>query len=176
LLERGFDFLSNDRVIVRAGSQSVVAYGLPKQPRVNPGTLLAGTRTTSLLDEERQKRYRKMSDRELWKVEDKHDLDIGATLGRQWVPYAPLSFAVALQWRHDGKGLTLEQLDPGQALEVLRGAAKTFGPFDLHLEERPDAPLRAMARTVPLYRVSGAIDPPRLARELAERLAGSMRV
>jgi HprK-related kinase B len=42
LIERGgFDYLSNDRVLLKARQDGVHVVGLPKKPRVNPGTLLA---------------------------------------------------------------------------------------------------------------------------------------
>jgi HprK-related kinase B len=169
LLERGFDFLSNDRLIVRTGTSSALAYGLPKQPRVNPGTLLAGERTRMLIDENDRHRYEQLPAGKLWDLEEKHDLDVQGALGRNWVPSAPLAFAVTLAWRHRDDGLTLERLDGGQALESLRAASKTFGPFDLHLEDRSDTALRAMARSVPVYRVTGKVDPPALAELLAQR-------
>ena len=169
LLERGFDFLSNDRLIVRAGRPGIVAYGLPKLPRVNPGTLLAGDRTRAVVDPENRRRYEKMPKKELWNVEHKHDLDVMNTLGRRWVPYAPLELAVVLNWRYGGERFTFEPVDSGRALESFRAAAKTFGPFDLHLDERSDNALRAVARAVPVFRVTGSINPPALAELMAER-------
>jgi HprK-related kinase B len=49
LVEAGFRFLSNDRVLVRPGPAGVDALGYPKQPRVNPGTLLHHPRLVGLL-------------------------------------------------------------------------------------------------------------------------------
>jgi HprK-related kinase B len=169
LLERGFDFLSNDRLIVRAGRPGVIAYGLPKLPRVNPGTLLAGDRTRSVVDPEDRRLYDGMSKRELWNVEHKHDLDVMGTLGRRWVPSAPLELAVVLNWRYGGERFTFEPIDSGRALESFRAAAKTFGPFDLHLDERSDNALRAVVRAIPVFRVTGSTNPPALAELIAER-------
>jgi HprK-related kinase B len=41
LVDAGFRFLSNDRVLARPDGGRVDVLGYPKQPRVNPGTLLA---------------------------------------------------------------------------------------------------------------------------------------
>ena len=50
LIERGgFDYLSNDRVLLKVDRDRVHIVGLPKKPRVNPGTLLASPSLASLL-------------------------------------------------------------------------------------------------------------------------------
>jgi HprK-related kinase B len=168
LLERGFDFLTNDRLIVLPAGRGVTAHGLPKLPRVNPGTLLASERTRALVEAGARRRYERLSKDELWRVEDKYDLDVGAALGRRWVLSTPLAAALVLEWRAAGSGLSIERLDAGRALEALRPAAKSFGPFDLRLAERSDAALQVLARRVPVYRVTGARDPTALAERLAQ--------
>jgi HprK-related kinase B len=49
LVEAGFHCLSNDRVLAKPKPDSVEALGYPKQPRVNPGTLLGHPRLSALL-------------------------------------------------------------------------------------------------------------------------------
>jgi HprK-related kinase B len=177
LLERGADFLSNDRLIVRRERNGVVARGLPKLPRVNPGTLLAGRRTSALITTDARRRYGKMGARQLWDLEEKFDLDFERTLGRRWLLRAPLACAFVLDWRHGGGDLALARLTPGQAVESLQRAAKSFGAFDLRLAERTEKAYRDMARGVPIVRVTGAIDPTGLAQRIAaegwQALAGT---
>jgi HprK-related kinase B len=168
LLERGFDFLSNDRLILLPTQDGMQAHGLPRLPRVNPGTLLAGRRTQALLDKDRRRRYARLPERELWQLEDKYDLDVSAVLGRAWRTSAPLGCLLVLGWRHDGRSLHIERLDPGQALDALRNVGKSFGPLDLRLAERSDRALLKTVRRTPVYRVTGKLDPVRLARELAK--------
>jgi HprK-related kinase B len=167
LLERGFDFLTNDRLIVEPAHQGVVAHGLPKLPRVNPGTLLAGTRTRLLLDDGSRARYDHLSKEELWGLEEKRDLDVQASLGRRWLLSAPLSAVFILAWRSTGDGLDLHRLRSDQALQALRSASKTFGAFDRRLSARTDLALEELARTVPVFRASGVIDPTGLADGIA---------
>ncbi len=52
LVEAGFRFLSNDRVLARPVGDRVEVLGYPKQPRVNPGTLLHHPRLVALLEPE----------------------------------------------------------------------------------------------------------------------------
>jgi HprK-related kinase B len=170
LLERGFDFLSNDRLIVLPGKDGMHAHGLPRLPRVNPGTLLAGKRTQTLVDRERRRRYERLPERELWQLEDKYDLDVAAVLGRAWRIRAPLGCLLVLAWRHDGRSLSIERLDSGQALDALRSVGKSFGPLDIRLAQRSDRALLETVRETPVYRVTGKLDPVRLARELAKNI------
>jgi HprK-related kinase B len=169
LLELGFDFLSNDRVIIEARRGGLIAHGLPKLPRVNPGTLLMGDRTKTLLDGAKRHRYQRLPADELRQVEDKYDLDVRETLGRAWQLSAPLRCAIVLSWRAGHDELVLQRLEPGQALEAMRAAAKSFGAFDQRLSERGDDALRRAAATLPVYRAAGDFDPARLAREIDER-------
>jgi HprK-related kinase B len=167
LLEHGCDFMTNDRLIVEPTEGGVLGHGLPKLPRVNPGTLLAGTQTRALVDQADRARYARLSEEELWRLEEKYDLDIKRTLGRKWVLSAPLEAALVLEWQRGERPVHIERLNTGLAIESLRGAAKSFGPFDLSLSERTDAAFHTMAVQVPVYRVTGAADPSGLARRLA---------
>jgi HprK-related kinase B len=170
LLEHGFDFVSNDRLLLEPRADGgATGHGLPKLPRVNPGTLLSGDRTRALLDPAARKRYEALSREELWAVEDKYDLDVKGMLGRRWLLSAPLSCALVLDWRHGGGAITLQRLSPGQAVETFRSTLKTFGVFDLHLAERTDAALIETARRVPVFRVGGGADPNQLAKLIADR-------
>jgi HprK-related kinase B len=170
LMERGFDYLANDRLFLKPQRRGVQAYGIPKLPRVNPGTLLAGSRTSGVIDERRRRSYRALKSEELWDVNEKYDLDVGRTLGRHWLLRAPLGAAFVLRWHRDGKGLQFRRLNTAQAVEELRSATKTFGPFDLKLAKRSDEALRTAARAIPFFVVTGATDPPALAKSI---LSGS---
>jgi HprK-related kinase B len=167
LLELGFDFLSNDRLILEAASKAVLAHGVPKLPRVNPGTLLSGRRTRALLDSSKRQRYQKLPPEQLRAVEDKYDLDVAEILGSRWELTSQLGCAIVLAWTPSGRGLSFQRLDADQALEAMRATAKSFGAFDRRLSERRDDALLLAARRVPVYRVSGQFNPSQLAREIS---------
>ncbi len=169
LLERGFDFVSNDRLIVERSGSAILGTGLPKLPRVNPGTLLGGEGTSRVLDEVTRRRYSAMPREELWKVEDKYDLDVSATLGRRWLLAAPVAAILVLDWRLGGKGLAVTRLQPGQAVYALRGVIKDFGCFDQLLTRRTDTALRESAERVPVFQVTGGADPAGLASAIEAR-------
>lgn len=167
LLELGFDFLSNDRLILEARPKTIIAYGVPKLPRVNPGTLLSGRRTRSLLDTSKRQRYQQLAPEQLRAVEDKYDLDVGAILGSRWELTSQLGCAIVLAWTPGGQGLSFQRLDADQALEAMRATAKSFGAFDRRLSERKDDALLTAAKRVPVYRVTGQFNPGQLAREIS---------
>jgi HprK-related kinase B len=176
LMEQGFDYISNDRVLLEPSltDDSVLAHGLPKLPRVNPGTLLDGEHTKIILDPISRDRYESLSREELWGVEDKYDLEVDRVLGRRWLLTGDLAGALVLNWRHGGEGLELTRLTPDQVLTELKLVAKSFGVFDPRLLSRTDAALIATANRVPVYRVTGRADPQRLAAEVARRGLASL--
>jgi HprK-related kinase B len=172
LLEHGFDFLTNDRLLLEPSNAGTTALGLPKLPRVNPGTLVVGKRTRSIIPDRDKLRYARLGTDELWQLEEKYDLDVRRTLGTGWLLSAPLGSALVLSWRRGTGDLALEPMTPAQAVEALRGAYKSFGVFDLALETRSDEAFRQAAAAVPFFRVSGPIEPTRLAAEIAAGLHG----
>jgi HprK-related kinase B len=170
LMEQGFDFISNDRVILEPplAGDNVIAHGLPKLPRVNPGTLLDGENTRVVLDPAVRDRYAALPREELWKVEDKYDLEVDRVLGRRWLLSGELKAGLVLNWRHGGDGIRLQRLTSGQALTELKQVGKNFGVFDVRLVSRSETALADTARRVPIYRVTGRADPAQLAKELRE--------
>lgn len=167
LLEHGFDFLTNDRLLLERAGDTIAAHGLPKLPRVNPGTLVVGKRTRSIIPERDKLRYARLGHAELWELEEKYDLDVRKTLGSGWLLSAPLGAALVLNWRRRAGELSLEPMTPAQALEALRAVYKSFGAFDRGLERRSDHAYREVAAAVPFFRVGGPVDPTRLAAEIA---------
>jgi HprK-related kinase B len=172
LMEQGFDFISNDRVILEPpiADDGVIAHGLPKLPRVNPGTLLDGEHTRFILDPAAQDRYAALPREELWQVEEKYDLEVDRVLGRRWLLSGELKAALVLNWHHQDDGLHLQRLTPSQALTELKHVSKSFGVFDMRLVSRSDAALAQTARRIPIYRVTGHANPARLAKDLRNGL------
>jgi HprK-related kinase B len=172
LMELGFDFISNDRVILEPPmvDNSVMAHGLPRLPRVNPGTLLDGENTRIILDATARDRYGALPREELWRVKEKYDLEVDRVLGRRWLLSGQLKAALVLNWRHEDEGLRLQRLNSSQALTELKQVSKSFGVFDMRLISRSDAALAETARRIAVYRVTGHTDPALLARRLSEGL------
>jgi HprK-related kinase B len=163
----GYDFVSNDRVLLKVERGAVHLVGLPKKPRVNPGTLLASKSLSRLLPARKRPAYEQLSPAELWQLEDKTDVDVMRALGAQSRLSGVLDRAYSLEWRTSGEGLRIEELDVAGALEAMTSTAKDFGPFDIRRDERDMArEHRRIAQTAPFVRVAGKADPRGFARRL----------
>jgi HprK-related kinase B len=170
LIERGgYDFLSNDRVLLRVEKDRVHAVGLPKKPRVNPGTLLASKSLSKLLSGRKRPLYEGLPIEELWQVEDKTDVDVARSFGVRERLGGRLLRAYSLAWRPSGTGLDVRPLDPELALEAMRVTAKDFGVFDPHHGDRsPEREYRRLAAAVEFIHVGGHADPRGFARRLSK--------
>ncbi len=126
LLEAGNDFVSNDRIYLKRDGDAVVMAGVPKWPRVNPGTLLSMESLRGLMAEEKRKLYSRMPPEELWHVEDKHDVRVDSVFGtgrialrsRLWELYV-------LNWRRQSGPMSVTEVSPGDLPALVMPVTKT---------------------------------------------------
>jgi HprK-related kinase B len=162
LVEAGLRFVSNDRVLAGTDGDVVEVRGYPKQPRVNPGTLLHHPRLVALLGPEERAALGGMDRWALWNLEAKRDVDLDAIYGPGTVRLrARMQALVLLKWRLDGRGLDVRRLDVDEALAEAAVFEKDLGVFDL--DRAPHAPAaaaryRGVLRRVPVIAVTGAPD------------------
>jgi HprK-related kinase B len=165
LVEAGFHFVSNDRVLARPHGDRVEAWGYPKQPRVNPGTLLGHRRLSALLTADERTALEAMDRDRLWNLESKRDVDLDAIYGPGTMDLCGEARAlVLLCWRRDGSGFSMERLGAKAALERLAIFRKDLGAFDL--DRAPTTPptraeldgYRALLEAVPVFEVTGRVD------------------
>jgi len=132
LVEAGFHCLSNDRVLARPMVDMVEALGYPKQPRVNPGTLLGHPRLSSLLEPADRAALAALPPGELWELERKSDVDLDRIYGAGTVDLrGRMDALVLLRWRRAGQGLDVRRLSVDEALAALPLVYKNLGAFDL---------------------------------------------
>ncbi|MBA4357739.1 MAG: HprK-related kinase B [Humidesulfovibrio sp.] len=150
LVARGLDFLSNDRVLVEPASarRGPVLHGIPKHPRLNPGTALGNPALAPLLDralpESARLAYAGLAPEALRAVEDKFDAPIDACFGPgHFALAAPLAGVVVLNWRPRGGALAARRVDLSERRDLLEALRKPPGVFYL-----PQA-LGAGARLLP---------------------------
>ncbi len=172
LLERGADFVSNDRLLVSGSGLDVRMRGIPKQPRVNPGTLLSLPSLDGILDASRAAELRALPQEELWDLEEKYDVDVERVYGdgRQ-AAELPLRAFCVLNWsfRNDAS-CEIARTTLTERPELLEPIMKHPGPF-FHTGERYDtrgsacalepAPYLEVLGSVPLLAISGGVDFPR---------------
>src|SRR5262249_53242871 len=131
------------------------ALGYPKQPRVNPGTLLHHPRLQFLLKPDDRAALLTMPPAELWKLERKCDVDLETIYGEgTFTLDASLIALVVLTWRPAGTGLTVRRLDRSEALACLPLIRKDLGVFDLDRRRREDAVREVLAYSALFSRIA----------------------
>lgn len=164
---KGTRFLSNDRVLVRGGTPPR-ALGIPKHPRINPGTILGNPKLHGMLAPERLAEITAMPTAELWELEDKHDLIIPDVYGSDRIQHeADLTDFWVLNWQHNADAPTqLHEVDLANRPDLLGAIMKIPGPFYQHpdgtFEPNGAAPNAAAyidaLKNVRLVEVTGRID------------------
>jgi HprK-related kinase B len=129
-------YMSNDRLFVRKGQidgQGTVieAVGIPKLPRVNPGTIVHNPRLQSLIPANQRESLLAMPSNELWELEEKYDVMIEQVYSPNKILFfAPLKAFLVLNWQRDSdERLRLEQVNLAERLDLLGAIMKSPGPF-----------------------------------------------
>lgn len=132
LLERPeHQFLTNDRLFIRLSGAQTEARGIPKLPRINPGTIVHNPRLQSLIPAAERSELGAMPPAELWQLEDKYDVPVASLYGAGRIRHAAfLARLVVLNWQRDSAMATrLQQVDPAQRPDLLEAIMKSPGPF-----------------------------------------------
>ncbi|WP_299816022.1 HprK-related kinase B [uncultured Roseibium sp.] len=127
----GTQYVTNDRLLVRNSGNRTDALGIPKLPRINPGTIVTNARLTGLIDEEREEELRNMEPDELWHVEEKYDLFIEDIYGPGRIAHETgLTDFWVLNWSHDSDEATsVKKVDLKDRADLLSAIMKSPGPF-----------------------------------------------
>jgi len=161
-------YLTNDRLFVRREAGQTRATGIPKLPRVNPGTIVHNARLQGLIPADRRAALLEMPAAELWHLEDKYDVHMDQVYGPgRVVSEAPLAGYLVLNWRRDSDmPLRVEAVTLANRRDLLPAIMKSPGPFYQYPDgsfHRDDAEFDEQAyldalRGVVVYEVSGRID------------------
>ena len=181
LLEKeAVNYLTNDRLFIRPEGDHIDAVGIPKLPRVNPGTIVHNPRLHPLIPAEQREKLLKLPAEELWHLEEKYDVLVEEVYGAGRItPHAPLAAFLILNWTRDSEEpVSVERFDPKQRPELLGAIMKSPGPFyqfpdgtflrdDVPLDP---APYIEALEGVPLYEARGGVDFPALERIVLDEL------
>jgi HprK-related kinase B len=172
------NYLTNDRLFIRADNGVIHATGIPKLPRINPGTIVHNPRLRPLIPEQQRESLLALPNDELWEREEKYDVMIDELYGGNRITSeAPLAAFLVLNWRRvSDEPLQLHQVDLSQRHELLGAIMKSPGPFYQYADGRfyQDAtPLDEwgyldMLRHIAVYEASGVVDFDALATHLNE--------
>ncbi len=130
----GASFVSNDRLLLeRSDGGPLVMRGVPKLPRVNPGTVLNNPDLESVVPLEERRRFLELPASKLWDLEHKYDVPIGEVFGPdRFVLKAPVDAIVILNWRREKATPVIGRVDLSQRLELLEALIKSEGLFYIH--------------------------------------------
>lgn len=161
-------FMSNDRLLIRRTGGATEALGIPKHPRINPGTILGNPRLHRLIPEARRAALAALDPDQLWTFEEKHDLMIGAIYGPDRMRFdGALSDFWVLNWQRDSAEATrIAPVDLASRPDLLAAIAKSPGPFYHDADGRfiasgtplETGPCLDMLRAVRVWEVTGRID------------------
>lgn len=124
-------YLTNDRLFIRTEDGITQAAGVPKLPRVNPGTIVHNSKLHGLISAEMRKSLLALPRDELWHLEDKYDVYLEQMYGpNRIVTDAPLAGFLILNWRRNtDEQPVVEQVDLAKRRDLLAAIMKSPGPF-----------------------------------------------
>lgn len=162
------NFVSNDRLFIHHNGTTTGAAGIPKLPRINPGTIMHNHRLRSLIPEERHAELFAMPQKELWELEEKYDVQVDELYGAGRITAnAPLKAFIILNWKHDCDQPTqLNKIDINQRRDLLAALMKSPGPFyqNAHGQFLPGSSMLDETRYiqtlegVDVFEISGKVD------------------
>lgn len=165
-------YVTNDRLLVRRQEREAHAVGIPKLPRINPGTIVNNPRLFPLIDEGSRKELLQLDNSELWQLEQKYDVDINELYGANRIQHeTTLQKFLVLNWQHDTEqALRVSPVDLSTRPDLLSAITKPSGPFYIDAQGRfnqddamPDATAYLEAlEDVEVYEASGRVDFERL--------------
>jgi HprK-related kinase B len=135
LVAAGLDFVSNDRLLFKRRGGGVEVQGIPKHPRVNPGTILFNSLLEGLIPRRERARLLSMDREELRTLEQKYDVIIPEVVGPgRFRMEGELEALVAFNWSGRGPA-SARAVDLADRPELLESIKKSPGLF-----YEPDAP------------------------------------
>jgi HprK-related kinase B len=124
-------YLTNDRLFIRPGNGVTETVGIPKLPRINPGTIVHNPALHSLLTRQQRDAYLAMPPEQLWTLEDKYDVHLDRVYGPGRISErATLSAFLVLNWeRGSDKPLRVDRVNLDERRDLLAAIMKSPGPF-----------------------------------------------
>jgi len=164
LLEGGFDFVSNDRLVLRRESAGINMYGIPKHPRVNPGTLLASKRLMHIVSDEDRSAFGCLPESERWNLEKKYDVYVHDVFGAgRFRLESALKGIIILTWKRTKEATSIRYVDFVSRTDLLEAFMKPVGLF-FHAaagtipDFSPERYISTLTGRCPVFEISGGVN------------------
>jgi len=168
LISSGLSFVSNDRLLIRRAGPNEAAEmaGVPKMPRVNPGTLLNNADLAGILPAERERELRQLPTEKIWDIEEKYDVMIDRVYGPNRCHYrTELTALLILNWSNrSSEPARFDQVDISARGDLLSLVMKASGVFHRNVDGKTTAesldPAEYVSalRGVPVIEATGRAD------------------
>lgn len=163
MMDNGFDFVSNDRLLVRRGEKNgLVMFGVAKHPRINPGTIVHNEKLQCILSPEERSEYLAMDPAELWPLEKKYDALIDEVYGEnKFVLNGDLDGLVILNWKRENEEATsISKVDLNDRPDLHGAFMKSAGLFTGPNDEldRSAASYLELMDGLTVFEVTGKVD------------------
>ncbi len=124
-------YLTNDRLFIRAEPGGVLARGIPKLPRINPGTIVHNRKLHGLIPSRQRESLLQMPAGQLWELEDKYDVHIDQVYGAgRMLQETSLAALLILNWQRDAAAApSIAAVDLAEHRDLLAALMKSPGPF-----------------------------------------------
>ena len=179
LMTEGFDFLAHEQVLLRPPEYGVEVLGMPRHPRVKPGTILSTPALENLIGPTDQIRLRALPRTELMALDHEYDVFVNEVVGAgRFVTHGYLAAVMVFNWDALQEDPPVREVDLSIRPDLLPLMVKAPG-----ILEQPDRPddvdlsrstyLDVLSRR-PIVEVTGYQDfqaAAQLAREVLDRYA-----
>jgi HprK-related kinase B len=174
LMSLGTTFVSNDRLTVEDRGDHIHMHGVPKLPRINPGTALNNPDLIQVIPEEEKQEFADLTEDEIWTLEHKYDASIEECFGPDRFQLSgPMDAMVILNWKRGAGPHDLHAVDINQRADLLPAVMKSPGVFYSPSEPEPKhdpAQYQAILSRVTVFEISGGVDFLKAAAELLEAM------
>ncbi len=162
LMNKGLDFVSNDRIILQKKENKYTMIGVPKHPRVNPGTLLNNPKIKPLL--KAPERFANKTQEEIWNWEEKYDVVIPEIYGASKFSLAAETKALLIiDWGEEETELRLEKLDlhtrPDLLAAIMKKPSLMTPAIHSQKKDLSEHDYLAFLNDLPVYQLRGKKDP-----------------
>lgn len=159
--DRRLDFVSNDRVMLHAGPPALIE-GVPKHPRINPGTILHNPDLADVLSDDERVRFAALGSDELWQLEHKFDGVISQCFPRQkFLLRGEFRGLVLLNWTRAGNQTHARRIAIRDRTELLPALIKEPGVFHRPGSDERERSVESyveLLADIPILELSGTID------------------